>query len=321
MVGAMDDQGVDLEAVKDEAALWVARLRGGDCTLQDERAFRTWLTSSPAHAAAFEAMQATWELTAALPDSARLGYRRPQPARRELIWGLGAAAIAGGAIFGLQGAAAKTYETRVGEQKHVTLPDGSLIFLDTDTRVSFQMRGELRLMKLNGGRANLRVVPDKDSIFRIEAGHQAVVTQQSQIDVFDDSGTTSVTVIDGLASVETGRPGKDQKLALRGGERLRISAARLVRDRPNLSALMAWQRGQIVFDNSTLAQAAADLNRYSDMKLVVEDPVVASWLVSGVFPVGDNRAFVRAAAKFLPLGMIQMPSRILMVQAGPAKLG
>jgi transmembrane sensor len=84
---------------------------------------------------------------------------------------------------------------------------------------------------------------------------------------------------------------------------------------------MAWQRGQIVFDNSTLAQAAADLNRYSDMKLVVEDPVVASWLVSGVFPVGDNRAFVRAAAKFLPLGMIQMPSRILMVQAGPAKLG
>jgi transmembrane sensor len=234
---------------------------------------------------------------------------------------LGAAAIAGGAIFSLQGAAAKTYETRVGEQKHITLPDGSLMFLDTDTRASFQMRGDLRLMKLSGGRANLRVVPDKGGLFRVEAGRQAVVTQQSQLDVFDDSGTTSVTVIDGLASVETGHPGKDEKLALRGGERLRISGERLVRDRPNLSALLAWQRGQIVFDNSTLAQAAVDLNRYSDMKLVVEDPVVASWLVSGVFPVGDNRAFVQAASKFLPLGMIQMPGRILMVQAGHAKLG
>jgi transmembrane sensor len=183
------------------------------------------------------------------------------------------------------------------------------------------MRDGLRLMKLNGGRANLRVVSDKDGIFRIQTGRQAVVTQQSQIDVFDDSGTTSVTVIEGLASVETGHLGKDQKLALRGGERLRISGARLVRDRPNLSALMAWQRGQIVFDNSTLAQAAVDLNRYSDMKLVVEDPVVASWLVSGVFPVGDNRAFVRAASKFLPLGMIQMSNRILVVQAEHAKLG
>ena len=55
MVGAVSDQNVDLEAVKDEAALWVARLRGGDCTLQDERAFRTWLTADPAHATATQA--------------------------------------------------------------------------------------------------------------------------------------------------------------------------------------------------------------------------------------------------------------------------
>jgi transmembrane sensor len=317
------DPGAALETIQDEAALWVARLRGGNCTLHDKRAFRAWLIAAPAHASAFEAMQSTWELAGALPQSVRPGYRSLRAVgRREMAWGLGAAAIASGAAFSWQSAAAKTYDTRIGEQKHITLPDGSLAFLDTDSHVSFQGRGDLRLVRLISGRANLRIVPGDGGIFRIEAGQQVILTERSQLDVREDGGATAITLIDGQASVDSGHPGKGQKFPMRGGDRLRASRAGLLRDRPNLSAILAWQRGQVVFDNSTLAQAAAELNRYSEMKLAVVDPVVASWRVSGIFPVGDNYAFVRAAAKFLPLGMIPASGHILMVQdPAHAKLG
>jgi len=312
------------EAVKDEAAAWVARLRGGNCTLDDERSFRAWLTADVTHASAFEAMHATWEIAAALPrDPVRFGYKRPRTVgRREFVWTAGALALAGGAFATWQSAAAKVYETKVGEQQHITLPDGSLMFLDTDTRVSFSMRDSLRMVRLSGGRVNLRIVPDINRPFRVEARQQAVITNQSKFDVRDDGHETSVILIDGQVRVEINRPGGDQALSLRSGERLRVSSAGVTRDRPNLSSLLAWQRGQVVFENSTLEQAASELNRYSNVKLTVEDPVVASWRVSGVFPVGDNFAFVKAASKFLPLGMTQSTGRILMIQdRSHAKLG
>lgn len=312
------------ETVKDQAALWVARLRGGNCTLQDERSFRAWLTADASHVTAFEAMHATWEIAAAIPrDPVRFGYKPSRKvARREFLWTAGALAVAGGAFATWQAAAAKEYDTKVGEQRHIVLPDGSLMFLDTDTHVSFRMRDNLRLTQLRSGRANFRIRPDGNRPFRVEAGQQAVTTPQSRLDILHDGHMTSVTLLDGQASIDIGRPGGEQKVSLRGGERVRISDAAVARDRPNLSSLLAWQRGQVVFDNSTLKQAAAELNRYSEMKLVVEDPIVASWRVSGVFLVGDNYAFVKAASKFLPLGMIQTSGHILLVQDPPrARLG
>jgi transmembrane sensor len=316
MVTVIGGNAQPSEAVKDEAADWVAKLRAGDCTLHDERAFRTWLTADPTHAVAFEAMHATWEIAAALPrDPARFGYRPPRRmARREFVWTAGAIALAGGAFATWQGAAAEIYETRVGEQKHITLPDGSLMFLDTETRVSFRMHDGLRLMLLSSGRVNLRVAPDSRRPFRAEVREQSITTNQSRFDMLDYGHMTSIVLIDGQASVEINRAGDDRKLSLQAGERLRVSKAGVSRDRPNLSPLLAWQRGQVVFENSTLEQAASELNRYSDTKLATADPVVASWRVSGVFPVGDNFAFVKAVSKFLPLGMTQTADRILMIQ-------
>lgn len=312
------------ETVKDEAANWVAKLRAGDCTLRDERSFRAWLTADPTHATAFEAMHATWEIAAALPrDPARFGYQRParRMGRREFVWTAGAVALAGGAFATWQGAAAEVYETKIGEQKHITLPDGSLMFLDTETRVSFRMQNAMRLMLLSSGRANLRVVSDHRP-FRVQVRDQSITTNQSKFDVLDYGQVTSIVLIDGQARIEINRPGADQQLSLQSGERLRVSNSGVSRDRPNLSPLLAWQRGQVVFENSTLEQAASELNRYSDMKLVAADPVVASWRVSGVFPVGDNFAFVKAASKFLPLGMTQSSGHILMIQdKDRAKLG
>lgn len=302
------------DAVKDEAALWVARLRGGACTLDDERAFRAWLTADPSHSAAFEAMQAMWELSAALPSVPSYErYRRSRPLlRREVMWSLGATAAAAGAFATWQSAAAKTYETKIGEQKHITLPDNSLMFLDTATRVSFRTSGGKRLARLEIGRANFRVTADGGRPFLVEARGQTVITDRSRLDISDDGRMTSIILIDGRARVEIG--GEGQARALLGGERLRVSGKTITSDKPNLTPLLAWQRGQVVFENQTLKQAAAELNRYSDTKIFVEDPVVASWRVSGVFAVGDNYAFVKAASKFLPLSMEQVSGGILMMQ-------
>jgi transmembrane sensor len=76
------------------------------------------------------------------------------------------------------------------------------------------------------------------------------------------------------------------------------------RDRPNLNHLLAWQSGSVVFENTDLAEAVQEMNRYSTARLEV-DPSVAGLKVSGVYRVGDNEAFARSIAKLLPITVRQ----------------
>ena len=95
--------------------------------------------------------------------------------------------------------------------------------------------------------------------------------------------------------------GKEHRI-LHPGERLTFDDAGLVRqDRPNLAKLTAWQNGQALFDNDTMAAAAAELNRYSRRPLVIEDPQVSRMRVSGVFRAGATQDFAVSISALLPV--------------------
>jgi transmembrane sensor len=77
---------------------------------------------------------------------------------------------------------------------------------------------------------------------------------------------------------------------------------------------LAWQTGQIVFENVTLAEAARELNRYSVVKIDT-DFAVAPLRISGVFHVGDNVAFAQLAAQLLPLAVHVETDRVQLTKA------
>jgi transmembrane sensor len=59
----------------------------------------------------------------------------------------------------------------------------------------------------------------------------------------------------------------------------------------------AWRRGEAVFDDVTLAEAASELGRYGGPRVVVRDPAVSALRVSGAFSTGDAREFAAAVAE------------------------
>ncbi len=61
-------------------------------------------------------------------------------------------------------------------------------------------------------------------------------------------------------------------------------------------AVDAWRRGEVVFDDISLIQAAEELNRYSADHLVVADPSLASLRISGVFSTKDPAEVAEAIA-------------------------
>lgn len=307
--------GVPAPEIRAEAAAWVARLHAEDRDAADEAAFRAWLAASPAHAAAFEAIDRIWSDVGGLKDlrTGRLPARRPAPllARRALLAGVGCLAVAGGSALFLRSASAKVYETDVGEQKHVALADGSQLFLDAQTRISVAFSDTERSVDMQYGRVNFRVVPDLKRPFVVEAAQRRIVASRCNFDVRCENGQVQVVLIHGEANVKPATAHDGQSQTLRSGERLVASNDIEKLDKPDLTKMLAWQTGYESFDKEDLAQAVEEMNRYSTARLAV-DPSVANLKVSGVYRVGDNGAFARSLAKLLPITVRQDGDTLLL---------
>lgn len=300
-----------------EAAVWLARQRADDRSLEDERAFRSWLMADPRHAAAFEAVNGMWDSIGALSRDMRNGEvpLEPRFSRRTLLsGGVGLAVVAGGTFAFVQAAAAEVYQTDIGEQKHVTLKDGTGVFLDTDTKLVVDFDDKDRKVDLRYGRANFRVAPDASRSFAVEAAQKLVIGTRSTFDVRRYGDDISVLLIHGRATVKSTAADVDAGRLLHDGERLSfISGQSPKLDKPNLLPLIAWHTGQAIFENSPLTDVVLEMNRYSTIKLEVDDTRIARMKVSGVYRVGDNTNFARSLSRLLPVEIRVVDDRIQLV--------
>ena len=280
-----------------EAAAWLARLRADDKSAADEQAFRSWLARDPSHAAAFEAVTEAWETAGAIrpmPQTTALVTRR-----QAVLAATGALAMAGAYVAFSRPAEAKVYETAVGEQKHVVLEDGTQAFLDTDTRLRVRFEDRTRLVDFERGRCGFHVLRGRP--FVVDAAGLRIAAGPAQCDVQRDGQDVAVILTQGAATV-TGRALR-QPCVLRPGNRLVVAGDRVRVDAPALARVLAWQTGQAVFENDTLAYAFREMNRYSAVKLAAGDSAVAGMRISGVYRVGDNDAFARSVAALLPVSV------------------
>ncbi len=300
-----------------KAADWLARLRADDRSLEDERAFRAWLAADPRNAAAFDATNTTWESVGALARDLRSGEVQlgTSVSRRKLLTaGLGAAVVLGGGFAFLQSAFAEVYQTEIGEQKHISLHDGTAVFLDTDTKLVVHFNDKNRMAELRYGRANFRVAADTQKrAFAVKAAQKLVIGTRSTFDVGREGDRVSVLLIQGRATVENSASDAVGSQVLSEGERLIATGPLVKLDRPDLLPLLAWHTGQVVFENSALSSVVAEMNRYSTVKLEIDDLRLANMKVSGVYRVGDNVHFARSLERLLPITVRVSDARIELV--------
>ena len=133
--GAAEPVGPPLvpKDVAAEAAVWITRLHGGHRTPQMEQECRAWQARSAAHRLAFERCTDTWQDVAGLTLA---GYATATAARepgggsaaRSLPWrsSLTVALVLVASVLALRPwSAEEAYDTGVGEQRVVVLPDGT----------------------------------------------------------------------------------------------------------------------------------------------------------------------------------------------------
>jgi transmembrane sensor len=296
-----------------EAGEWLARLQSDDRSASDEAAFRLWLSQDPSHGCAFEDATNVWERLGAAVAGRRGGIapKKPVVSRRAMMAGLGGLAIGAGGLVLSTSTEVEAYQTVVGEQRHVPLSDGTELLIDTDTKLFARLGTMRRSLELVYGRIHCRVAGNGVP-FSIGAAGKSIVGRQFTTDVSFDNQRFMALLLKGQARVEGA--GQSAVAMLEGDRLTEVANHSFVRDRPRISALVAWQNGRLVFENETVGHAIAQMNRYSSVKLEVDDPDIAQDRISGSYSIGNSYSFAASLSRILPIRVEQSANQIKLVK-------
>lgn len=308
-------------AARAEAAAWIARLHGPNRTREVEDGLRRWLEADAEHTVAFEALTDIWEKTARLSRGrSAVVSTGPRLSFARALAAMLLAAFVPHALF--HGAYTAVVTTGIGQFRDLTLADGTRVRVDAETRLRVRYTRRSRQVVLLGGEAYFAVRHRASWPFSVTAAGDVIHDLGTEFDVRREDGVLAVTLVKGQVTVSAADPGAEEPqsragaatgrlarrfepsadvvpaLTLSPGERVTFDGSRVARvDWPRLAQVMAWEHHEVVLDNTSLGQAARELNRYSPQRIVIDDPAVAAIRVSGIVQAGASSSFVAAVAQ------------------------
>ncbi len=325
----------EVMSIDDIAAVWFARQRAGNMSADEAAELDVWLQADPDRRAALDALHRAWERSElARHDPEILAWReralaRPSGWRRFLTARAVAAALAiavlgAGGVWGVTSAgpligywrfSAQEFRTDHGQRASFSLPDGSKVTLNTDSRLRTRAADGKRQVYLDSGQAFFRVAKDATHPFVVHAGGRTITAIGTAFDVRVEGGRFEVTLVEGKIRVEapvpsapalTSAPAAPREAApvvqateMTAGSQLVAADPRGWTVRPADTAReTSWLDGRLMFENQTLSAVAAEFGRYSEQKIVFADPSLADVRITGTFRSGDVGTFVRALEKY-----------------------
>ena len=295
--------------VKAEAARRLMDRRLAEAWSEDDQAkLDTWLQESPANLIAYVRLEAAWSRTDRLVVLRDPAAETEKPARSartlmlQIAAVIGAIAIIGaGAMNTLLKPEGRVFSTPVGGHEVVNFADGTRIELNTNTKLRADMTNTSRTIWLDRGEAYFQVKHDPAHPFTVVVGNQHITDLGTKFVVRRDSRKMQVALVDG--SIRMGAEGHKAAVLRPGDVAIATANSLSVKRAPaqTISNALSWRKGLLVFKHTTLAEAAAEFNRYNQTKLVVATEATGELKIYGTFRVQDATLFAHVVQDVLGL--------------------
>jgi transmembrane sensor len=318
----MGDPAVQRSRAQEEAASWFARRSRLSVTTDELRDFRDWQKQN-GNAAAYAQIEAAWATTGTLSGDPHiqaaliqtLARRPPRTRRAAAVGGLPRGALFATGVLVLVASGAlfvflrppPSYNTALGEQSQVTLDDGSRVHLNTDSKLVIRFHRGERDVELARGEAFFEVAHDAKRPFIVQADGARVRAIGTKFSVRRDASGVQVTLLEG--QVRVARADASASAVLNANQQLTVSATGLSKPKSTDAAgETAWTSGRLTFHATPLAEAVAEVNRYTTHKVTLDLAASAAQQpITGVFDTGDTDAFVNSVAVALDLQASKAP--------------
>ena len=279
--------------VFEAAAGWYVQFQADPPTLAEQKAWRLWIDSDPAHLAAWNQMEQLQRSLGALPqDVTRRALSTTQQRRQVLKWmlALGSTGYLG---WNVQqhtplGNVWADYRTAVGQRRRIELADGTQIDLNTGTAIDVAFDGRQRLIRLREGEVLIHTGKlGGQTPFYVDTRQGRVQALGTRFSVRQLGDETLLAVYEGAVQVNpecaSVAPGEN---IIRAGQQVRFSRERLGSIEAVRETTLAWRSGLLVADDMPLGEWAQALMRYTHQRLEYA-PALGELRVSGTFPLDD----------------------------------
>jgi transmembrane sensor len=320
------------QAIREQACLWIVKLSAGPSSRELEE-IHVWLDESPEHVKALLSVACLWDQVSVLSELSDIFpldeyvASRPPPSRRGLAFSALAVLLL---VLGLQTPLLDwldarweglprdlmelSYETRIGQQSTVVLPDGSEVLLNTNSHIEVSFSATSRDITLHRGEAQFTVTKDKARPFRVHANGGIVEAIGTVFTVQESAEKTlEVTVIEGIvnftrtreqavgvtaqqsqptAAVSTQAAAPlDEPIPLAAGESVHVEETtdtilKQTFQPEELESRLAWREGMLLFEGDPLEQVIHEVSRYTSIRIDVDENV-RDIAVLGYFRTGD----------------------------------
>lgn len=306
-----------------QAADWLQRQNFWNWSESDQAELDAWLAESRAHRVAYWRQKAVWSnaqrLTAlrssiempAQSNAPNLSFFRTIPNAFRIAAVVGVVAVAGviAAKFILK-PQERVYSTPVGGHETIAFADGTKIELNTNTVLRARMTTESRTIWLERGEAFFQVRHDAAHPFTVVAQGHRITDLGTKFAVRQGVSSLEVTLLEGKIRFA----GEKRSAVLMPGETaIATGNSFSVTKEPaqSLSDQLSWRRGVLVFKYQTLADVAAEFNRYNSKKIIIADPGAGNLMIFGKFRTQDVDLFTRVTQKALGLNVRDEGDQIL----------
>lgn len=332
----MNPDSNSLNRITAEASEWFIAIRTGELSLAERQRFAAWLEVSPVHVQEYLGVAEIWgtiksssasviasaeELINASKSTTNVvmlaaashgrgderarGYR-PTTIAAAVILAMIAAVLTAATLVGTW--REHIYSTARGEQRSIVLEDGSVIQLNTLSKIVVHFDHRFRRVELKEGEAYFRVAHDTKRPFDVVTPVATVRAVGTQFNVYSRDDKLKVAVVDGRvrvlaagkggsgpdAAVTTPAESVEIPLSLGANEVVELSGQDAVVTNASVSVAHAtsWMQRRLTFDNERLDAVIAEFNRYTTRQMQVEGQDLAGLRISGVFDVDEPETLV-----------------------------
>ncbi|PQA87167.1 FecR family protein [Hyphococcus luteus] len=297
----MNNEETIEERLEREAADWFAAMHSGETTPELRQRFEAWLHGDRTHKIAYRefeqvyrdldhvAVEAGVDVDGALVRQKAGWVELVAGWLRRPAFALVAAALMAIPVAAylttreapgdLIHAAAPDYVTKTAEIRDITLEDGTRVTLGARSKIATAFTPKERRVTLLEGEAFFEVTKDPDRPFYVAAQDTLVRVVGTKFDVKRSAEIVHVSVLEGIVEVmkpdniekaiETADSSAFDKQILTAGER--VSAARRVAlpeaRQVETAKPGVWREGRLAYEDASLAEIVADVNRYYDRRV------------------------------------------------------
>lgn len=203
------------------------------------------------------------------------------------------------------------FTTAIGQQTTHTLLDGSVITLNTHTVVRTETRLRSQHIALIQGEASFQVAHSWRP-FMVYANHATIRDIGTVFNVRHIQEGVTVTVTEGAVEVST--PTARQILTQNQTVTTRHDSIEPVQSMTATTAA-AWLQGKLIFDGTPLREAIAEIQRYRQAPIIIQDEKAARLRISGEYDIQGVESLIDTLPVGIAVKIQRAPDNTVTIQS------